>query len=93
MNDIAVKAEALIREHGWWNGQGVPGGKTCLGMALAFVSADSSVYSRTAGVAAGLFPSREIPLSLNGLFRFNDHPETTEEDVILVLRGLAQEDG
>jgi hypothetical protein len=89
MNDIAAQAEELIRERGWWNGQGTPGRKACLGMALALVSQDSSVYARAAGIAAGLFPGRDIPQTLNGLFRFNDHPDTTEEDVILVLRELA----
>lgn len=95
----AENAISLLREKGWSKGSATgPDGSICMAVALcegkvhtddmdelsAFTASswDAMTYIRR------LFPERMSPW--DRIADFNDHPDTTREDVLLVLKHMAE---
>lgn len=102
MTDVTEAAEAaisMLEEKGWSKGAAVgPGGSVCMAVALCdgkqlpdsmdmfrvFTDRNWSAMS----CILRLFPER-LPLGKR-IADFNDHPDTTREDVLLVLKHMAE---
>jgi hypothetical protein len=79
---------ATIREHGWWqerDGDQTPNGRLCMAMAAARLW-------NTRGIAAlnqvvhQMYPERTTLGVRPVCVAFNDHPDTTLEDVERVVK-------
>jgi hypothetical protein len=92
MREIAMAAEAELREHGWCQHAFVDdSGRICLSMALNRAGEGIQIpysrhYREIMMVIQGLFPGRDCHLVIG----FNDSPDTTREDVFLVLKHLQE---
>jgi hypothetical protein len=90
MREIAEEAERILSEEGWWKGGEPRNGVPCLGLALSKacpVQAQILVSRLVVEIADILFPERYV----RTIPAFNDHPDTTRENVSLVLKHLAEE--
>lgn len=95
VKEIAERAMKEIREKGWCkNSFRKETGEICLATAFhdacQSLGVSSVVYATTwylqfVQTIGTLFPDRRAGLLLS----FNDHPDTTEEDILLVLKHLA----
>jgi len=89
-------AREWLDEHGWKKGSGGDDrgvGAGCVQDALYYGNNRTvlmSAYRRVAEIADELFPGR-IAHGVAFPHTWNDHPDTTEEDVRLVLKHLAAE--
>lgn len=97
--NVIGKTRDLIETHGWCQGQGMtPDGRMCLARALALASQETDdilmgpawtpAYVAIHEAATRLYPDRS-PDNSHTLVDFNDHPDTTSEDVVLVLKHAA----
>jgi hypothetical protein len=98
MREIAERAGEILDRRGWTQRILEEGGGTCLGVALRdalafsreedddiFMSGFSEVFAEAASLIREYFPGR----SPDGLvIPFNDHPDTTREDVDLILKHM-----
>lgn len=94
--NIEREAIAVLARHGW-RGIGKPAsprdGRPCVFVAmgrtggLSDVAGFDAAVERVAAVIREQYPERTMDRLFHEqvLFRFNDHPDTTVEDVILVL--------
>jgi hypothetical protein len=88
MREIAENAEKVLETEGWWKGTEPRTDVPCLGLALSKVvkSEHQVTISRQVNlIIRSLFPDRDR----NSIPFFNDHPDTTREDISLVLKHLA----
>jgi hypothetical protein len=85
-----------LDRHGWGKGPELGGGKVCLGIAMMEAATRlggsclsiESPYTAVTRQIARHFPGR-YAFQRPGLYTipaFNDHPDTTEEDIRLVLK-------
>lgn len=90
LREIAERAERELSEHGWCKGSfEKSSGEICLSSAfrIAFGSGAYSLsYENILRVIRGLFPGRDY----SAVSAFNDHPDTTREDISLVLKHLGE---
>lgn len=89
MREIAENAEKVLETEGWWKGTEPWTGVPCLALALSKVvkSEHQVTISRKVNlIIRSLFPGRDQ----NSIPFFNDHPDTTREDISLVLKHLGE---
>lgn len=85
--NVYAEAAALIREHGWWQGQDGEGPELCIGLAVDQACADAGTGS------APLIDLAERVTgtgNVNKLYQWNDAPERTVDEVLAVLDELAE---
>lgn len=98
MDNYAEKVEAVLERYGWSHGKATgPGGEKCLLVAswtvpeLAELTASHNHWiSSLVRAARTLFPERIRPaesmMTLNPAGQVSDHPDTTREDISLILK-------
>lgn len=83
MND-ANKVGQLLRDRGWCQGDYErPTGEMCLSKAISEVDPAGHLYRVFVEAIAQTFPKREGWAGL--VVRFNDHEDTTEDDIKKVI--------
>jgi hypothetical protein len=94
----ARTAIAMLRERGWSKGSAIDGeGRVCMAVALndGEVKVTPEGFWRNGAtwytvlrLIAEMYPGRVKHLTVAD---FNDHPDTTLEDIMLVLKHMAEE--
>ncbi len=89
MRDILLKAANIIEEHTWWDGKSpnrLGERRTCIALALFEAGGWSEAHRLVAG-HLGLDLSNSV---FGELYRWNDTPGRTKEQVVAVLREVAE---
>jgi hypothetical protein len=88
------RAAQRLKKYGWTQGTyGGVAGPNCLLGALSQLQADALIVSGLAEVIQEQYPDRaliNVPAGFGVVVDFNDHPDTTLDDILLVLDKAAR---
>jgi hypothetical protein len=92
--EVLEQTGAQLDRYGWGKAP-FPGGKICLAIALSQAAPGLTIgnhaYLAVRKQIAMLFPDRHVGGAYY-IADFNDHPDTTEEDIRLVLKHALEDE-
>ena len=100
--ELAGRLRDMLTPERWWNGTAKSTGTVCLGIAVGEIFLDAEkdnerriqitadANQQVLDIIEELFPGRSYSPIWGGqvIPAFNDHPDTTYEDVLLVIKHL-----